>query len=151
MFDSPIAYCRDKQKWVALDQNAIACAKVNGCTDSRLCPISACSVRSTSEDRALERRPEPEIPDVRVGTLRSLHDEAIEYERVVLFLASNLDTRAAASVRSALELVGGVSRVALSDDYREALISFDPRKANPQQFVRAVRAVGYEASFNAPL
>lgn len=151
MFVSPIAYCREEQKWVALDQSAVACAKVNGCTDSPLCPISAFSVRSMSEDRALERRPEPEIQDACVGTHRFLPDEAIGYQRVVLFVESTLDTRAAASVRSALKLIGGVSGVALSHDYREALISFDPRKANTQQFVRAVWAVGYEASYTPPL
>lgn len=150
MFDSPIGYCRDKQKWVALDQSAIACVKDNGCTDTRLCPISGSFAQSALNDRAFEGRPKPEVRKSYVGMRHCQDDEAVEYERVVLFVESNLDTRAAASVRSALELIGGVSSVALSKDHREALISFDPQKANTHQFVRAVKAVGYEASYSPP-
>ena len=54
--------------------------------------------------------------------------------------------RDAASVRSALELIEGVREVRLSDDLREALVSFDLVKAEPAQFNRALRAVGYESA-----
>jgi copper chaperone CopZ len=54
--------------------------------------------------------------------------------------------RDAASVRSALELIEGVREVRLSDDLQEAVVSFDPVKAEPAQFNRALRAVGYESA-----
>lgn len=49
----------------------------------------------------------------------------------------------AASVASALQLIGGVVRVEVSLQRAQAVILFDPRKAQPQQFQTAVRAVGY--------
>jgi hypothetical protein len=52
----------------------------------------------------------------------------------------------AASARSALALIQGVSEVRLSEDLRTVRVCFDPTKVEPSQFNRALRAVGYKVS-----
>lgn len=56
------------------------------------------------------------------------------------------DVRAARTVRSALELIGGVESVVLSHDCRRAAVTYDPSKVDTQQFIRALRAVGFDGN-----
>lgn len=63
--------------------------------------------------------------------------------KVCLALRNVKSARDAASVRSALELINGVREVQLSDDLSEARVNFDPVRAEPAQFNRALHAVGF--------
>lgn len=65
--------------------------------------------------------------------------------RIVLSI-SGPAIRAAGTVRSALQLIGGVQSVVLSRDSRRATVTYDPGKVETQQFIRALAAVGFEGS-----
>jgi len=68
-------------------------------------------------------------------------------ERVLMRVRGMQDVRCAASVTSALQLIGGVMQAEVSLLRGEAEILFDPSKAEPGQFHTAVRAVGFQPAF----
>lgn len=63
----------------------------------------------------------------------------------VMAIRGMVGQRCVSSVRSALTLIRGVNKVDISLETGRAAVSFDPSKAEVQQFKVAVKAVGFQA------